>query len=448
MACWIKKLFPFHPTNPNNPGLDYIETRNMQSMRNFYIVLFFIWPGLLYAQPDSTQHIVPGRKNSAAQQQKPYVILISADGFRHDLADKYQAANLLNLRSRGVAAKAMIPSYPTLTFPNHYSIATGLYPAHHGLVDNTFYDPQKKQLYRIGNRQAVQDSSWYGGIPLWVLAEQQQMVSACFYWVGSEAAVRGVRPTHYYFYNELIDIDKRIEVVKSWLTMPEDVRPHLITFYMSEVDHEAHSYGPDSKQAAEAVQFIDASVAKLVRMTDSLKLPVNYIFVSDHGMTTVDTINTVELPAAADTNQFFIPISEELLHLYAKDKKFIQPAYEALKKQAKDYDVYLPAETPARWHYSDKDDRYKRAGDILLVPKWPRIFNIRKRKLSPGQHGFDNSIRDMHASFYAWGPAFKQNITIGAFENVHVYPLIAKILGLRITEPIDGRLTVLQPILR
>ena len=153
-------------------------------MRKSLIVFFLTCHGFLFAQPDSAQHIVPGRKNSAAAQQKPYVILISADGFRHDFADRYQATHLQALRSSGVAAKGMIPSYPTLTFPNHYAIATGLYPSHHGLVDNTFYDPQKKQLYRIANRQAVEDSSWYGGTPIWVLAEQQQMISACFYWVG------------------------------------------------------------------------------------------------------------------------------------------------------------------------------------------------------------------------------------------------------------------------
>lgn len=417
-------------------------------MRKFVIVLFIVLPFFLQAQPDSTQHSVPARKNSPAQQQKPYVILISADGFRYDLADKFQATHLQGLRRKGVAAKSMIPSYPTLTFPNHYSIATGLYPSHHGLVDNTFYDPQKKQLYRIGNRQAVEDSSWYGGTPLWVLAEQQQMVTACFYWVGSEAAVRGIRPTHYYRYNELIGIDKRIEVVKNWLTLPEEERPHLITFYMSDVDHEAHSYGPGSKQAGEAVHSIDKAVWRLVQMTDSLQLPVNYIFVSDHGMTTVDTVNFVSLPAAADTNKFYIPSSEELLHLYAKDKKYIQPAYVALKKTAKDYTVYTLSETPARWHYSDKDDLFNRAGDLLLVPKWPKIFNTRGRKVSAGQHGFDNALPDMQASFYAWGPAFKQNLRIEPFENVHIYPLIAKILGLTITEKIDGNLKVLQPILR
>lgn len=417
-------------------------------MSKILIFLNLFLPVFVFAQPDTTQYIIPNRVNSQIQQQKPYVILISADGFRNDFADKFQATHLQRLRAQGVAASAMIPSYPTLTFPNHYTLATGLYPAHHGLVDNTFYDPQKKQQYRIGNRQVVEDSSYYGGTPIWVLAEQQQMISACFYWVGSEAAVRGVRPTHYYRYNDLISLDNRIETVKSWLTLPEEKRPHLITFYISDVDHEAHTYGPNSTHTGEAVHIVDEAIAKMVRMTDSLKLPVNYIFVSDHGMTEVDTVNFVNLPAAADTNQFFISIGDELLHLYAKDKKFIQPAYEALKSLAKDYDVYKLSETPKYWHYSDKDDVYNRAGDLILVPKWPRIFNVRKRKPMVGHHGFDNANPLMMASFYAWGPAFKQNKQIEPFENIHVYSLIAKILGLTITEKIDGKPEVLQHILR
>jgi predicted AlkP superfamily pyrophosphatase or phosphodiesterase len=417
-------------------------------MSKIYIILCLVLPFFVFAQPDTTEHIIPNRKNSAAQQQKPYVILISADGFRNDFADNFQATNLQRLRAKGVAAKAMIPAYPTLTFPNHYTIATGLYPSHHGIVDNTFYDPQKKQLYRISNRQAVEDSSWYGGTPIWVLAEQQQMISACFYWVGSEAAIRGVRPTHYYRYSELISLDKRIETVKNWLTLPEEKRPHLITFYISDVDHEAHTYGPSAKRTGEAVHIVDETVAKLVRMTDSLQLPVNYIFVSDHGMTAVDTTRFVDLPAAVDTNQFYFPNSEEVLHLYAKDKKFIEPAYKAMKASAKDYDVYKLPGTPKHWHYSGKDDVYKRAGDLLLVPKWPMIFNIRKRKILAGQHGFDNAHPDMRATFYAWGPAFKENLVIEPFENVHIYPLIANILGLNITGKIDGKPAVLQHILR
>jgi predicted AlkP superfamily pyrophosphatase or phosphodiesterase len=418
-------------------------------MRLYFALITLIMPLWLASQVDITQHIMPGRSNSPQQQKKPYVILISADGFRHDLADKYQAKNLQQLRSNGVAAKSMIASYPTLTFPNHYTLVTGLYPSHHGLVDNTFYDKKRDEMYRLGNRKAVEDSSWYGGTPLWVLAEQQRMVTASFYWVGSESAVKGVRPTYYYRYNDSIDIDTRIQTVKDWLTLPEDKRPHLITFYLPEVDHEEHMYGPDSKQTEEAVHFIDATIGKMVRMTDSLQLPVNYIFLSDHGMIAVDTVNIIPKPAAVDTTKFKVPDGDVLVHMYAYNANDIQPTYEALKNEAVDYDVYLAGNVPARWHYGAADDRYQRIGDIILVPRAPKYFQFRRRRSQLfGKHGFDNALPEMHATFYAWGPSFKKQLQIGSFENIHVYPLIAQILGLKITEKIDGKLKVLKPVLK
>jgi predicted AlkP superfamily pyrophosphatase or phosphodiesterase len=398
--------------------------------------------------PDTTEIVMPGRTNSSVQQQKPYVIMISADGFRWDLAEKYHASHLLALRAGGVAAEKMFPSYPSVTFPNHYSLATGLYPSHHGIVDNTFYDPQKGRGYRISDRTAVRDSSWYGGIPIWVLAEQQQMVTASLFWVGSEAAVAGIRPTHYYYFNDRIPMDTRLQSVKSWLTLPEAQRPHLILFYMSQVDHAEHTYGPDSKEAGEAVHLVDDVMGKMTRMVDSLRLPVNYIFVSDHGMAPIDTLHGVAVPASIDTAKFIVAGSETLRHLYARDKKDIPAVYEALKKVAKDFDVYLPDQTPARWHYASKDDRYGRMGDILLVTKYPRMFFLKNNRLIPGEHGFDNAISQMGATFYAWGPAFKQGLTIPAFENVNVYPLIAHILGLTPPTDIDGDLKVLKGGLR
>jgi predicted AlkP superfamily pyrophosphatase or phosphodiesterase len=411
---------------------------------NFFFI--FLIAQIATAQ-DTTQHIVPGRFNSKEQQQKPYIILISADGFRYDLADKYKATNLLQLRSEGVNAAYMQPSYPSLTFPNHYSIITGLYPAHHGIVDNTFYDKQKDQPYTIRNKKAVGDSSWYGGTPLWVLAEKQKMLSASFYWVASESAIQGMRPTYYYVYNDLISIDKRIETVKNWLQLPEDKRPHFITFYLPQVDHEEHSHGPDSKEAEDAVHFVDESIGKLVKTVNSLGLNVSFIFLSDHGMMTVDNEHPLSLPDAVDTTKFLVLPGTTLLHLYAKNKEDIAPAYEALKKEAKDYDVYLATKMPKQWHYSKKDDKFDRTGDIILVPHPPKVFGITKGHIPIGEHGFDPAISEMHATFYAWGPAFKNHQTINGFENINVYPLIAKILGLKISDKIDGKLKVLKEII-
>ena len=393
--------------------------------------------------PDTTQRIIWDRVNSPEQQKKPYIILISAD-----LADKYQAANLIRLRGEGVQADYMESSFPSLTFPNHYTLVTGLYPSHHGLVDNHFYDPGRKESYSMSNKQAVRDSSWYGGVPLWVLAEEQHMLTASFYWVASESNIGGLRPTYSYMYNEAIPMDDRIEIVKSWLQLPPERRPHLITFYFPEVDHAEHRFGPDSWQTKSAVRLVDESIGRMVSEIGSLDLPVSFVFVSDHGMTTVDTVHTIPLPGAIDTSKFIVPAGEALLHLYAKDKKDIKPTYTKLKADAVDYDVYLSADIPSKWHYGKKDDLYGRIGDIILVPHLPKVFDIMGKPVNIGEHGFDPALPDMHATFYAWGPAFKAHQTIGGFENVNVYPMVAKILGLPYTEKIDGRLSVLDRVLQ
>ena len=416
-------------------------------MRKIILPPLFLISGFLCAQ-DTNQHIVPGRTNRADQLKKPYVILISADGFRYDLADKYQAGQLIRYRTSGVQADYLQSVFPSLTFPNHYSIATGAYPDHNGIVDNTFYDPARHQVYSMGNKKEVEDSSWYDSTPLWVLAEKQGMLTASYYWVGAEAAIQGIRPTYYYKFNNQTPMKTRIRGVREWLQLPENKRPHLITFYISEVDHQEHMYGVDSKQTADAVHFVDSAIGLLVRTVDSLHLPVNYIFVSDHGMSDLDTLHPLFLPGAFDTSQFTILSSLSLVHLYAKNQSSIMPAYQVLKSAAKDYDVYLATNTPERWHYNNKNDRYNRIGDIILAAHAPKVFKLSNRSLPAATHGFDPAITDMHASFYAWGPAFKSNYKIRGFENIHIYPLIAYMLQLKITEPIDGNLKVLRPVLK
>jgi predicted AlkP superfamily pyrophosphatase or phosphodiesterase/glycerophosphoryl diester phosphodiesterase len=399
------------------------------------------------APVDTTQKVAPGRVNSEASKKKPYVILISLDGFRYDYADKYNASHIQALAKQGVSAASMKPSYPSVTFPNHYTIVTGLYPSHHGLVANWFYDAAKDRSYSMSNKKEVGDSSWYGGTPLWVLAEENQLLSASMFWVGSEAAVKDVRATYSYNYTEKIPVDRRIAIVKEWLSLPEDKRPHFITFYINEPDHTGHSYGPGAPQTAEAVRVVDTAIYRLTEAVKSTGLPVNFVLVADHGMTAVDTTNWIPFPAVIDTTKFIIQSSGTTVSLYAKDKQDITPLYKQLKQEAKDYRVYLKKEVPAYLRYGAADDRYNRIGDILLLPTWPKVFAGQKPK--PGYHGFDPSkVKDMHAIFYAWGPAFKKGITIPTFENVHVYPLIAGILGLPVTEKIDGNKKILQPVLR
>lgn len=397
---------------------------------------------------DTSQQIVTDRLNDQHQLKKPYVILISADGFRSDFATKYEAHHLLALSKTGVRAKYMIPSYPSVTFPNHYSIVTGLYPSHHGLVDNSYIDVATGSFYTMGNKKMVAEGKWYGGTPLWVLAEKQKMITASFFWVASEAAIQGIKPTYHYIYNEKTSIGTRIKVVKQWLELPEEKRPHFITLYFPEVDHDAHEYGPEDPRVKKSVQYVDSSIQALQIALAPLGLPINYIFVSDHGMTTIDNVHTLSLPKAVDTSYFKVPWGDAMLHLYAKDSSKIEATYQALKKDTS-FDTYKLNETPNYWHYKKSDDWYNRLGDLLLVPHLPTVFNLSSRPPTVGKHGFDNHLIQMRASFIAWGPAFKKGKIINGFENVHVYPLVAKILGL-IYDPtkIDGKIDILQNILK
>ena len=226
--------------------------------------------------------------NTAEQQRKHYVVLISLDGFRYDYAEKYDAVHIRALGTAGATApRGMIPAYPSLTFPNHLTLATGLYPEHHGIVADNFYDPARKQTYRLGVPATVTDGSWYGGTPIWVLAEQQGMRAACFFWPGSEAEIQGVRPSYYLKFDDQIPDRARVQQVLRWLRLPPEQRPHLITLYFSEVDHAGHEFGPDSEQVRAAVQVVDKEVGVLWDEIAKLNMPVDVIVLSDHGMAKV-----------------------------------------------------------------------------------------------------------------------------------------------------------------
>jgi len=419
-------------------------------MKTLFTLLFCLASSLTtFSQVDTTQQIIPGRKNSKEQQDKPYVILISADGFRYDYAQKYHAEHLLALSAEGIKAASMVPSFPSVTFPNHYSIVTGLYPSHEGLVNNSFYDRTQKKFYSYKSKTAT-DSVWYGGTPLWVLAEQQQMLSASFYWVGSEAQIKGLYPTYYYKYNEKIVINDRIQTVVNWLELPPEKRPHLITFYFPQVDHEGHKHGPDSKEVESAVHFVDSAVYALTKAVKTTGLNVNFVFVSDHGMTSPDIEHPISVPAAIDTSKYIVSGDGILIELYAKDPNTIQKTYEQLKKESKDqgYEVYLRVNMHSRLHYGKSDDWHNRIGDILLIPTWPKVFNLYNRKLDPGWHGYDpGAVKDMHATFFAWGPAFKPNTQIDAFPNVNIFPMVSQLLGLGYTFKVDGSKQLAKDIL-
>jgi alkaline phosphatase D len=221
--------------------------------------------------------------NTPEQQNKPYVVLVGLDGFRSDYAEKHHAVRLQSLGRDGVHT-SLIPVFPSLTYPNFYSIATGLYPQNHGIVDNRFYDSLKQRVFRMSDKNESTDGTWYGGVPIWALAQRNGMRAATFFWVGSEAEIGGQRPSYYVPFDSKIPNEARVTQVVAWLKLPRAQRPHLITVSFTDADDAGHDFGPDSVEMQDAVQRLDRVVGELADHIKQLRLPVNLLVVSDHGM--------------------------------------------------------------------------------------------------------------------------------------------------------------------
>jgi predicted AlkP superfamily pyrophosphatase or phosphodiesterase len=398
----------------------------------------------LGAQNPAPVIVVDHGPNTAAQQAKPYVVLVSLDGFRYDYAKKYGAKHLLALGTQGaIAEQGMIPSYPSLTFPNHYTLVTGLYPEHHGIVANNFYDPIRKQRYSYSDPATSSDGSWYGGTPLWVLAEKQGMRSACFFWPGSEAEIDGGRPSYYLNFDDHFPDEKRIDQVIAWLRLPAEQRPHFITLYYSTVDHAGHQYGPDSPETATAVQHVDQLVGVLWADLARLQLPIDLIVVSDHGMEREQGA-WIDLSSYADLKNFITVGSL----LYPNSEAAAEKAYQELKIKSDAFTVYRRKRVPAALHYNSN----AREGDPVVVANGPYALRAQvpadDRPPEAGVHGYDPRVlKSMRALFLAVGPDIRPGSKLEPFENVNVYPLVAKILGLDAPQ-VDGSLNVLSNILK
>lgn len=384
----------------------------------------------------------------------PYVILISFDGFRNDYSKLYNPPNFQSLARNGTEAAGLIPSFPSKTFPNHYTLVTGLYPGNHGLVDNTFYDPDRNEYYSMKTRDRVRDPYYYSGTPLWKLAKNNKVRSASFFWVGSELPQEDLRPDYFYPYDESIADTLRVNQVIKWLNLPASERPHFITLYFSSPDHESHLHGPESAEARTAVANADRLLGRLMEGIKSSKLPVNVIVVSDHGMLAMkeEPATYIFLDEIMDINnkQVKYAVGGTQTHLYVSNDHQRDSLYNALKGKSKKYSVRKQEEFPSSWHYNAL-----RSGDLLITAN-PGYYMIernrskyeatRKRGSTFGAHGYDpGQVPQMQGIFIANGPQIKSGMKISAFENVHVYPLIAKILNLPLPQ-IDGRVEVLEKI--
>ena len=390
--------------------------------------------------------------NSPATQKAHTVVLVSLDGFRWDYAKRDGATHLLALGKQGAwAPEGMLPSYPSLTFPNHFTIVTGLYPEHHGLVANGFYDETKQARYASSDPDAVRDGSWYSGVPLWSLAESQGMRTACLFWPGSEAEIAGQRPTWYARFDKKTEgtdavEQARIDDAVALLKLPESERPHFITIYYSEPDHEGHDFGPDAPETKAAVKKMDAMVGRLKAALDATKLPIDLVVVSDHGMAKEED-GWVTLDKFADLNGF--EAVGQLL--YGKTEEDRVRLYNELKKASAQFVVYRRKDVPAGLNYN----KNAREGDPVVVAMGPYAIRAHepeagKTDKAPnlGMHGLDPvKFPQMKASFFAAGPDIVAGKTVAPFANVNLYPWMAHMLGL--TPPkTDGILNILAGTLR
>jgi alkaline phosphatase D len=362
-----------------------------------------------------------------------YVVLVSMDGFRWDYEKQFNLPNLKQIAKEGVHAKSMKPSYPSKTFPNHYSIVTGLYPDHHGIINNVFYDAALNESFSLSSN-AKNDSRFYGGNPIWNLAEQQGVKTASFFWPGSDIDKRN--PSYFKIYNGKIPYGARIDTVMKWLQLPEKQRPHLVTLYFDEPDHTGHNFGPLSQENKKMVIKMDSIMGELSRRLDQLAIgkQINLIIVSDHGMADISNDKKVAVldylkPEWLGYKEVINPI----MSLQAKPG-FNDSIANALKK-VPHIKFWKSNEVPRRLHYGTNP----RVHDFVIeAKKGYSLVSKESTHIKGGTHGYDNHEKDMHAIFYAKGPAFKINKTVKTFPNISVYPLIAHILGLQIGE-IDGK---------
>lgn len=383
---------------------------------------------------------------------KSTVILISIDGLRYDYLEKFQPPTLNSIARSGVRAKWMIPSFPTKTFPNHYTVATGLYPEHHGIVENNIWD--FGVTFSLGKREEVQNARWWLGEPIWVTAEKQGLRAGAFFFPGTEAPIAGRRPTFWKEYDGKIPNEERVDQILRWIDLPRAERPQIFTLYFSDVDDAGHARGPDAAETRNAVLKVDDNIRRLM---DGLRLrkidkKVNVIITSDHGMAPVDQRNAVVMDVYYDAETV-----ERILWTGEIVQIFPKPGFEDViarnLKAIHHATCWKKNEIPERLHYRDSPRIAPivcSADEGWFMTSRERYENQKKRadfNQTRGAHGYDNRYQSMQAIFIAHGRAFRKGKIVEPFENIHVYELMCKILGLKPANN-DGSLKRVRGMLR
>ena len=383
-----------------------------------------------------------------AVAQWPRVVLLSLDGFRTDYLERPTAVRLRALAARGVRAERLVPSFPSKTFPNHYTLVTGLTPAHHGIVANVMHEPTLG-LFRMSDTAAVRNPAWWGGEPLWVTAEKQGRRTAAYFWPGSETAVGGVRPTWWYPYEHTRRIRARVARILEWLAMPPAEAPALIAAYFSDTDDAGHSFGPAAPQVDSAIARVDSAVGAIVDGIARLGLTevVNVVIVGDHGMAPVAAERVIVLDDYLDLSTVEILDQNPVAMIVPRDGD-VARVMAALAGAHPRLQVYRRDALPASYRFAGNP----RITPIVAVADDGWTIATRAelaRKTSwGGAHGYDPALPSMGTLFVAAGPGVAATgHTIPAFSNVHVYPFVAALLGVRPART-DGSIDSVRAALR
>lgn len=386
----------------------------------------------------------------SAAEPPTSVLLVSIDGLRADYLQRGLTPNLSRLAGEGVRAEWMNPSYPALTFPNHYTIVTGLRPDHHGIIHNSMSDAELG-AFKLSDRDAVGDARWWGGEPIWIGAMKSGQRAATLFWPGSEAPIGGTHPTYWKAYDDTVSYDARVDQVLAWLSEPAATRPRVVTLYFDHVDHEGHDHGPDSPEVRDALVEADTAIGRLLDGLKSRGLGdrVDLIVVSDHGMATVAPDHVVAIEDMVTMQEAKVTSVGQVIGISPNPGFEAQVAKKLLGAHGQ-YDCWRKGELPARWHYGT----HPRVPAIVcqMHEGWdalPRDAVAKRRAAGAtrGSHGYDPALPSMRAIFIAHGPAFRQGMVLPAFDNVDVYPLLAKLAGVT-PAPNDGDPRTLLPALK
>ena len=377
------------------------------------------------------------------------LILISVDGLRPDYLDRTDTPNFDYLIEKGVLAKHMIPIFPTKTFPNHYSLVTGLYAENTGVVANNMYDKTIGQRYTMSNRAAVMDPRWYGGEPIWVTAEKQNMRAGTLFWPGSEAPIMDTYATHWLQYDDDMPHDARVDTVISWLQNPVESRPTMLTFYVSQVDTYGHRYGPESDSVDVALLEVDRTLGYLIDELKRIEVwpDVHILITSDHGMTEVSNERVILLDELIDLKLVDVIDWSPVAMLEPKDFANRNDIYEKLKSSESNYKVFMKRDIPSHYRIAN----HPRTPEIMMVADLGYTIttseNARTRIISGGAHGYDHHEPEMRSFFLGYGPNLKQSSIVEPFQSIHVYELMTNLLHLTPARN-NGSLDSIKTVLR